>query len=174
MVGVDSKALGPFGIAGFGLACFVLSFVLATLRPLWDANARLQVELAALEKSLEAQRAVSEPFQSASHPAAGDDRVPLAGEAAPVLQSIHTIAAEEGLGIERVRYAIEQGGGDEELRYVVALPLRASYPAIRRFVDRVLASGTHMSLNGIALRRQSASDPLLEADLHFVVRLASQ
>lgn len=174
MAGVDSKALGPFGLVGFGLACFVLSFALGTVRPLWDANARLHVELAALEQSLEALRAVAEPFQPARHPAAGDDRVPLAGEAAPVLQSIHTLATEEGLGIERVRYAVEHGGGGEELRYVVALPLRASYPAIRRFVDRVLASGAHMSLNSIALRRQSASDPLLEAELHFVVRLASR
>ncbi|WP_211091375.1 hypothetical protein, partial [Pseudothauera rhizosphaerae] len=50
---------------------------------------------------------------------------------------------------------------------------RFPYGALRNFADRVLASAPNIALDGFVMRRQRASDPIVEAELRLTLRFAA-
>lgn len=86
------------------------------------------------------------------------------------LDRLMQYASDQGLQLNDGQYAVtlrEQGQG-EVVSYEVTLPLRGSYPQIRRFLAALLAREQGVALLDVQFRRAKVSDPVLEA----VVRLA--
>jgi hypothetical protein len=60
------------------------------------------------------------------------------------------------------------------MRYQVTLPVRGTYPQIRKFVDGALAQVPALSLDGIQFERRNIGDATVDAKIKFVVYLGKK
>ena len=55
--------------------------------------------------------------------------------------------------------------------YEIALPVKASYPQLRSFINQALSDIPNLALESIDFKRQRADEPTLEAQLKFTLYL---
>jgi hypothetical protein len=77
-------------------------------------------------------------------------------------------AADHGLQLNDGQYTVTSVGQGQVVCYEVTLPLRGSYPQMRRFLAALLGNEHGVALLDVQFRREKVSEPALEA----VVRLA--
>lgn len=137
------------------------------------------VEIPRVERSigdtqrLIAARRASAPA-SAPLSAAVADPVQQVRDALASSRSLHqrvdallTLAQQQGVKATRVdlRHASEPKLGLQHIS--IALPGRATYEAVRRFVEQALRADTALALDSIRLQRSQAQDAVLQVELMF-------
>lgn len=85
------------------------------------------------------------------------------------LAKLDALARTNGIALRGAEYRLEPMGELALSRYHIVLPLRAAYPALRRFAFSALAELPALALDGLELR--VAEGGLLDARLHFVLYL---
>ena len=83
-------------------------------------------------------------------------------------------AAKQELVLSQGEYALASDKQGGYLSYQVSLPVRASYPQIRRLIDAVLAHNACAALADVAFKRDAAAAPVTEARLRFVFFLKAR
>ncbi|MCG2583853.1 hypothetical protein [Massilia sp. TS11] len=84
-----------------------------------------------------------------------------------VAQILHQTADEVHLGLDEVSFSLEEGATTPYLRYRVTMSVSASYPLIRRFVDKLKLSPAELSLDSITCARENIASPGLGCELAF-------
>ncbi len=79
------------------------------------------------------------------------------------------IAGEQGLQIPVGDYRLLAAKGGPLERYVLTLPVRGNYLAIRRYVAAVRAEFADLAVDDLTLRRESIGTNEIEAQLRFIV-----
>ena len=85
------------------------------------------------------------------------------------LAKLHGIAKATGVELQSAKYDAESGGRIE--RYRMLLPVSGSYAQLRDFLKRATAEIPVLSVDQMALRRDSRADGALHAELHLTLHM---
>lgn len=164
--------LGWPGVAGLGLLAFCLVAYLSALLP---AQHRL-AEMLAQAGSLRAQLARSKAAQMES-PAPEAQLTsfyqffPAHAATPDLLEKLYAAAEASGIALEQGDYRLTSSKGDNIELYQISLPVRGSYPQIRKFIGRLLADLPAASLDGVSFQRQNISDAQVESKIKLTLYL---
>lgn len=141
-------APGLLGAAALALALGLLTLWLPSLRQDLALNERamLFVKQPPVETGRQA---------AAQRPAAAEQTAIHSEEAqlAAVLQDLLEAARSEGIDLKQGRYVWNAATRDRFASYELQLPIRAEYPALRRFVATALDRHPRLALAALSLRR---------------------
>jgi hypothetical protein len=133
-------------------------------------------ELALLKAEIEASRRRAGPLSAAELAVRFHDDLPPSTSTSRMdaVERIEAAAAAEGLMLEHGRYVLKPASEDALENLRIELPVRGAYPALRRFLDRVLRDTPALALEGIRLRRSTIAEAVVEADMLFVLYLRAR
>jgi hypothetical protein len=153
-----------------GLACTLL---FALLEPGWKAQVAKQAQWRVIAARARAA-ALSASAPSASAPSAAA-RAASAGnephDATALIRRMAELAQAEQIALQQAEYRRQAVAGTGLAQVLVTQPVRAGYPALRRYVEAVLREMPQVSLDQVAVRRESAGQAQLEARLQWSVWL---
>ncbi|HUF20320.1 MAG TPA: type 4a pilus biogenesis protein PilO [Burkholderiales bacterium] len=159
-------AMGWLSLGGVALAVFAAAFALSNIVP-------LQAEVTALRdrvQQMETQAAMFTAIGQASRPeirlAAFYGQLPPAEQARDVVRRLHARARDAGLVLERGDYRPSDPEG-RLMRYEIVLPVKGSYPQVKRFLAQAMADMPGLALDAIGLQREQDSSRELEVQLRF-------
>jgi len=157
--------ISRLGVAGqTGLAALAAAAVVAAaaLIPAQHALLRLNTDLVrAQHATVTAEVEQAAPRLLASLPT----RMQMPG----VIGEIVAQARSAGVTLDsgRYRYAPAKRGTIDS--YELEFPVKATYPAIRTFINGTLTALPAAALDKLRLERKAVADPLVSADIGFVV-----
>jgi hypothetical protein len=158
------ERLGLPGVIGLGLMLFALSFYLSNVAP-------ARAELASLRQQ-EAQLRAEMPATTdadAGRPAVSEALPPIS--AFPeLLKELNALAEQRGVTIERASYTLSDRDGKRRME--INLPLKASYLSLRIYLRDVLMLRASPSLDELTLKRQQATDTVIEANVRLSYQFA--
>jgi hypothetical protein len=163
------QRLGVMGIGGVAALIFCATFVSSTLLPMHSRVLELRDAVEATGNAARHVRLPPPQEQAKKFVAGLPDRNSLPA----VMGAIVEQAADAGLLLERGTYQWSAGKSGAIARYQVTLPVKGSYPAIRKFVDSTLAAVPAAALAGISLERPNVGDAQVAANLRFEIFVRS-
>lgn len=164
------NAAGWAGVLGIGLCVFAVSFDLTGNRALADEADQLRREARSLAKTQRQHRRVPEVSER-ERLAAFYAGLPLAERLPELLLRLHGHALARGVPTDKADYRVQAVAGTPLEQVSLELPVRASYPAIRQWLDDVRAGMPELALDDLAFRRADIGKPDIEARVRFVIFL---
>jgi len=168
-----AQSLGWPGVVGLGLLAFAAGFYFSTLRPAQLRLEQLRRESLELEQ-LPLRAAVEEPTSNRERLEAFYAFLPPAARTADLLGKVFAAAEKQGLSLEQGDYRVQRDNVGGITHYQVMLPLRGTYPQVRKFVAAALAQVPNLSLDSIQFERQTVGDSTVEAKVKFVMYLGRE
>jgi len=166
-----AKRLGPAGLGGLALLVAAVVVVFAVVQPVRDQALGLQSQLSALDTARSTMRdQVQSPVD---HAGEFLNRFPTRAELPAVLAAFGVSANKAGVTLEQGTYSFQVQKGASLARYVIDLPVKGSYPAIRQFVSDALVAVPAASLDTLRLERREVAEGGVEAALRFTVFVRS-
>jgi len=162
-------AAGPLGWAGLGT--LLLTFVTA-----WAVLPPQQESLSDLRDRLSAAQARSRSgAEQAGSPARQSSeflrRLPMRRDIPAILGIVVDQAQSADLELESGSYEWRPAKEGAVAQYRIALPVRGSYPSIRRFVEATLAAAPPVALESLHIARDDVQDSVIDAEISFVIYL---
>lgn len=168
------QSLGWPGLAGALLMLLVLLYAAVGLVPGWQAleNAR--------QRSLEAddylvrieQGSVSAPMMPQRQLDEFHRQLPAQPEATVAIDRIYALAAAQKITLARGEYALGVDPKTHLARYQILLPVRGSYPQLRRFLHELLGQLPALVLEDVDLQRKRIADSELSGRLRMTLYLS--
>lgn len=93
-------------------------------------------------------------------------------DAALVIQRIYDLAGHQSIALASGEYALASEPGSRLARYQIMLPVRGSYPQIRRFIHAILADIPALALEDVDLQRRQVNDSQLDGRIRMTLYLA--
>ena len=153
------ERLGKPGIVALGVLIFCVAIYIGDIVPSEEQMASYAQQAA----NLGAQRP-----QAAATPTPAPPAAPV--DANDFLKTFNTLASQHGIDIERATYQPVEREGRRRLQ--INVPVKASYPAIRNWLDALLADPAAPAIDALTLQRQQATDPVLDASVQISVEIA--
>jgi len=155
--------------SGLGLVLIAGSAALwlSTVQPLAREATKLETQVASLEAAARADAGGMGPHRSQLDMLL--ERLPTQVELPGIVATVVSEAAAAGLELDRGEYELTSTRSGQLARYDLSLPVRGTYPQVRRFIDGSLAAVPSLGLAGLRLERASVGDGLIDADLRFAV-----
>lgn len=94
---------------------------------------------------------------------------PADGSLRPSLETVYALARREGLQLDAGEYRVSKEAPGRLTQHEVMLPLRGSYPQIRRFLDAVLTSIPSAALQHVQFERKSVGDAMVSARVRLLL-----
>jgi Tfp pilus assembly protein PilO len=170
-----AASLGWPGVLGLGLLVFVCSFYFSTLRADESRLDDLRQEIATARE----QRAA--PADGAGAPTTPTDRLaafygffPRPADLPDLLEKVFDAAKGSGLQLEHGEYRVLRDNAGALTQFQLTLPVRGTYPQIRKFVDGAMAEVSTLSLDSIQFERQKVGDALVDAKIKLAVYLGKK
>lgn len=161
-------------LSGIGLVLLAASAALwfSTLSLLRQDVVELRADVSRLEAAARSGSGVrTSPAGQAS---AFIKKFPTRTQLPAVLAAVASQATAAGLQLERGDYQFTPAKSGRIARYRLTLPVRGTYPQVRRFVDSTLVALPAVALESLKLEREGIGDEQLEADLQFAVMVRSE
>ncbi len=172
----QTRRLGWPGLVGATLLVLALGYALFGLLPAREALANLDQQLAADRAQLAAapSAVAVKPASDASSAQLEDFRrnLPAQLDATGAIDRIYVLAREEGISLARGEYALGLDPKTRLARYQVLLPVRGSYPQLRRFLHGLQAQLPALALEEVDLQRKQIADSELEGRIRMTLYLA--
>jgi Tfp pilus assembly protein PilO len=162
------------GLLGVALAVFAAAFHALGVRPLHARVAALEAEARTLEAQAGARGRLAERPTQRSQLSNFYAFFPVIEALPEVLGKVQRAARDNGLQLEKGEYRLSQEREFPLARYQVTLPLRGTYPQVRGFVNDVLDAVPAAALDELALKREAAGDPMVEARVRFTLFVGAQ
>jgi Tfp pilus assembly protein PilO len=166
-----ARRLGPAGLGGLALLFAAVVVVFGMVQPIRRQALDLQAQLSALDTARSTMRDQAQsPVDNA-----GDflNRFPTRAELPAVVAAFGASANKAGVTLEQGTYSFQVQKGASLARYVIDLPVKGSYPAIRQFVSNALVAVPAASLDTLRLERREVADGSVDAALRFTVFVRS-
>lgn len=159
--------LGLPGIAALALLAAALAANHWLVRPKEARLALLKAEMAARQDSAKgpARPKTASAKLAAFHEFFRRDEAPV-----DWLAKLYGSASANGIELRGADYRFAASSGRLE-QYRITIPLSATYPRIRGFLEDALAGIPVASLDQVALRRKRAADTQIEAEVSFTLHL---
>jgi hypothetical protein len=159
--------LGSAGQAGLAALVAALVIAVSTLLPARHALEALGAELARAQRPSAAAIADQAiPHLVSSLPTRA--QIPL------VIGQVVTQAQEAGVALDKGHYLYIAPRSGAIARYELEFPVKAGYPEIRSFINRTLSAVPAVALNKLHVERKAVADPVVNADIGFVVFVRSE
>jgi hypothetical protein len=163
---VDS--LGRVGGLGAALLFGCAVFYVSAVRPVHEELTVIQERRASDELARRSGRvALDTPAQLREFIAF----FPEVDSSSRWLALIFTAARDEGLELAQGTYRLQSDDVLGIASYQVTLPVRGSYPHLRRFLGRVLTEVPAASLDGVTFQRERSADGLVDARIVIALHL---
>lgn len=88
-----------------------------------------------------------------------------------VVINLFGAASDAGVELDKAEYKPAHDTAGRFDTYTITLPVKGDYSSLRRFSEKVLVSVPYASLDDMRFKRNSASDPAVEANLRFTAFL---
>ncbi len=166
-----ARRLGLAGLGGLALLFAAVVVVFGMVQPIRRQALDLQAQLSALDTARSTMRDQAQsPVDNA-----GDflNRFPTRAELPAVVAAFGASANKAGVTLEQGTYSLQVQKGASLARYVIDLPVKGSYPAIRQFVSNALVAVPAASLDTLRLERREVADRSVDAALRFTVFVRS-
>lgn len=162
--------LGRAGSIGLALLVLAGGFYAGTLYPEQRRLVALQREVAEL-RQLATRPAHDERRSAANDLAAFYAFFPVPDELPEILDTVFRAAKRQSLVLERGEYRVTRPAAGGMFQYQLTLPVRGSYPQIRKFVDGALAELPALSLESVQFERQKIGESAVDAKITLAVHL---
>ncbi|GGU52268.1 hypothetical protein GCM10009504_06340 [Pseudomonas laurentiana] len=166
--------LGWPGLASIGFALTALLLGGLGLLPQWQQlNAQRQQYAEAEQQLQRLQR--GEWVAPVSSPDPLDDfhkQLPAQPQATEAIDRIYALARAEKISLSRGEYALGVDPKTHLARYQILLPLRGSYPQIRRFLHALLGQLPALVLEDLDLQRKQIGDSELTGRIRMTLYLS--
>jgi hypothetical protein len=170
-----AASLGWPGILGLGLLVLVCGFYFSTLS---SEQSRLDDLRQQIAKARE-QRAA--PADDARGPTTPADKLaafygffPQPGALPDLLEKVFAAAKGQGLQLEHGEYRVLTDNAGGLTQFQLTLPVRGTYPQIRKFMDRAMAEVPTLSLESIQFDRPKVGDSTVDASVKLAVYLGKK
>ena len=165
------RRIGLPGVAGLGVLAACAAFWGSALAPLEERAAGARARLARFDAGPgAAQRAAARTPESGL--AEFYRFFAMERDATAWLERLHALARAESLELPQGAYRYNQVSDERLARYEINLPVRGTYPQIRRFIAAVLNEVPVLSLDQIAFEKKRVGDGEVEAQLRLTLYLA--
>ena len=166
------QSIGWPGVVGLGLLAFVGGFYFSTLHPEQTRLEDLRQEVAKSgERGTRSDRDLKTPIDKLT---AFYGFFPPADHLPDLLEKIYGVAAKQGLALEQGEYRAVRDNLGRLTHYQIILPVKGSYPQIRKFVAAALADVPTVSLDSIQFERQKVGDTVVDAKVKLVLYLGQR
>jgi hypothetical protein len=164
--------LGWQGIVGVGVLIAIAGFYLSVFGPEQAKLADLRHEIADLrEQAAHPQEVQRSPTELLG---AFYENFPEATRLPAALGVIFEAAKGEGLALDQGEYRVATTRAGKLVQYQLTLPVRGTYPQIRRFIDAAMSKQPALSLQSIHFERQKVEDSAVEAKIRLVMFLGEE
>lgn len=155
------------GLLAVGLALVALVLHGVILPAQEDRLAELEQQVAGVEKSARRLRMRTDAVAT-TQASAGEGRFVAPERLADRLRQLQALLDEAELAVDSIDY--RRSGSKDALieRYVVTLPLEASYRVVRGFLARVREQLPGCAIEEVSLQRQRIEDDTLTAQVRLV------
>lgn len=167
------RTLGWPGVVGLGLLAFCLAFYWSALLPAKARLAGMQEQAGSLGARLAHMKAQPQQTTPEAQLAAFYHFFPEFAATPDLLEKLYGAAEASGIVLEQGEYRVVPGKEDKLERYQVTLPVRGTYPALRKFLGRVLADLPAASLDSVSFQRQKVGDMTIESQIKLTFYLGS-
>ncbi len=87
----------------------------------------------------------------------------------PALAKLHAAARRQGVQIEQAEFRFANEASEPLLRYLIVLPVKSDYRALRGFVREAMRELPGLALEEVNLRRSETKAAALDGQLRFVL-----
>ena len=168
-----AESLGWPGMVGLGLLAFVAAFYFSTYRPEQMRLDDLRGEIAKIEDG-RVRAEIDEPKTGIDKLNAFYGYFPPSERIADLLGEIYAVAARQSLTLDQGEYRVVRDSVGRLTHFQVILPVRGTYPQVRKFVAAALASVPNLSLDSVQFERQKVGDAVIEAKIKLVMYLGQR
>ena len=157
--------LGSLGMAAIVLMAAMAAFHALVLQPLEARKAGLEERLARQRPAAQAAAPLPADKVSAVYAYLQKDE-----ETTDWLAKLHGIGSATGVQLKSANYRTQPTEG-RIVRYEMVIPIAGSYAQIRDFLQRSLAEIPVMSVDQLALKRETRNDGAIQAELRLTLHL---
>lgn len=97
--------------------------------------------------------------------------LPQSSSAPAELNKLYVAAKVHNLTLDQGEYRMVREDGNKIVRYEIALPVKGSYPQIRKFVNQALKDIPTIALEGITFQRQKVGESVTQSQIRFTLFL---
>jgi len=138
-----------------------------------------QARLAALKREVaQLRESATRPQEPARTPAemlgAFTGFFPASSRLPIILGTLFDAARAQSLSLEQGEYRVSTAHVGKLVQYQITLPVRGTYPQIRRFIDTALANSLALSLDSIHFERQKIESATVEAKVRLIAYLGGE
>jgi hypothetical protein len=163
--------LGWPGIVGLGLVIAVAGFYISVLGPQQTHLDEVRDELARARHDIASSDAPETPHDPRS---AFYESLPVPRRLPAVLRDVFEAAGNQSLALKHGEYRLAPSHSGKVLQYQVTLPVRGTYPQIRRFLVEAMRKNRALSLQSIRFEREKIDDLNVEAKIRLDIFVAEQ
>lgn len=97
------------------------------------------------------------------------DRLPHLNEKSATLKALFKVSSAQGISLSQADYQLQHNdlGGYYRLR--ISLPVMATYPKFRVFLDNLLEQVPSASIDEVVLHRETVNNPVVSANLKLSI-----
>lgn len=170
------ESLGRIGWAPLAGAALILVGLLhgAGQFAQWQTLQGLQLRSEEVAEQLaQLQRGERKVAAASEDPMADVQRqLPAQPQATEAIERVYRLAKAEKISLSRGEYALGVDPETRLARYQIVLPLRGSYPQIRRFLQALLAQMPALVMEDIDLQRKRIGDSELTGRIRMTLYLS--
>jgi hypothetical protein len=168
-----AQSLGWPGIMGLGLLAFIGGFYFSTFRA-------EQIRLDDLRSQISKMEDKRTRAGSAEAKTPGENlnafyaSFPPSDHIADLLGKIYGVAEQQALKLDQGEYRAVRDNVGRLTHYQIILPVKSTYPQVRKFVAAALVEVPNLSLDSIQFERQKVGDTTVEAKVTLVLYLVQK
>jgi hypothetical protein len=163
-----AERLGPVGALGVALIAGCGVFYFSGVAPAKEQLAAVQERRASEELARRSGRVALDTQQQLREFIAF---FPDVDTTSRWLAVMFTAAREEGLELAQGTYRLQAEDAIGLSSYQITLPVRGSYPQVRRFIGRVLTEVPAAALDSVTFRRETPAEGAIEARIVLALHL---
>lgn len=97
------------------------------------------------------------------------DRLPTMQKRPTVLKALFEVSTSSSIVLSQAEYQLQRNDLGEYYRLRMSVPVTASYPKLRVFLDAVLEQVPSASIDEISLHRETVNNPVVSANLKLSI-----
>ncbi|VVN38576.1 GspMb/PilO family protein [Pseudomonas fluorescens] len=168
------QGLGIPGLAGLALLLVATAWALGGLLPGWQSlqHLSLQTREASAYLAKVEDGSIAPPVVPQRQLDDFRNKLPAQPQATVAIDRIYALAAQEHITLARGEYALGVDPKTHLARYQILLPVRGSYPQLRRFLHVLLGQLPAVVVEDLELQRKKIGDTDLNGRIRMTLYLS--
>ncbi|WP_285420049.1 GspMb/PilO family protein [Pseudomonas sp. efr-133-TYG-5] len=168
------QGLGVPGLAGLALLIVTLAWALGGLLPGWQSLQQLsqQTQDASGYLAKVEDGSIAPPVVPQRQLDDFRNKLPAQPQATVAIDRIYALAAQEHITLARGEYALGVDPKTHLARYQILLPVRGSYPQLRRFLHALLGQLPAVVVEDVEFQRKKIADTDLSGRIRMTLYLS--